>query len=603
MVEIYASIGDDGGGVRSVAEDTERFSKIVDEPKLTVVGTVERHWLDFAEAGQVTVVLLGKIFSERDDGKYRKFDSDGQAKRLLQRYKERGHIQAESLNGEFAVMIADGPRGVCTVITDRLGRIPIYQYEDTGSAVRVTTNIQLLASDPELTPRFHLDYLSEFFCFQRSFGVRTPIRGAEQFHPASSTRIKYSGEHAAQSVYWKPHYEPSERPYSWFVNEFSKRLRSVFAERITSDDSPGLLLSGGSDSRLLGFILRGQFSGDIVGFHMNERRNVESTTAAKIASELNIEYEFLRRSPDYYLKTQSLEAGFDNYTSWFHESHPAGFRDVLSKRRPLVTGLFGDIMFRGYYLPVQTVHIPGLDWTVNLPRAREAVDASEIVRHRMQEMAFNDSPPDYLEQEHSIEQILRRELKVNGDEIIDHGVHYSSIMPLFLSYYPLTNDYSRDYFASLRIGPRWSPFIDDRLIELQLMMPRRYMVQKNIINDAMVQLDRSLAKIPHSGTRVPLTWSNYIHWASDQYRLLRKKLPAILTSPTYESSGSWPNHEVLFEQKFKAHLKRNLVSTNNNQRLIDPNEILEELENESYSFKRYYPLMTILDTPLYQNST
>jgi len=124
--------------------------------------------------------------------------------------------------------------------------------------------------------------------------------------------------------------------------------------------------------------------------------------------------------------------------------------------------------------------------------------------------------------------VLSANLRVDGDGIDYHGVRYPSVRELQLcQYYPLTNQFASFNHSSLQqLAHHWSPFFDNRLVDLHLRMPVAYQLRYDIIDAALACLDRELAAIPHAERGVPLTHQPPIAGLLEYAAGLRRRLGA-----------------------------------------------------------------------------
>lgn len=593
MVEFYASIGSTDGTVATVADRVDRIENTISTP-LSVGVQTDVHWLDSTSTETITVLVAGMVFSIRDDdGNYRSVVEQPTADVVLDRYRERGADALGALNGEFVVLVWDADRDETTVVTDRIGALPCF-WTDTGDSVRITTNTQLFAADDSVELAFDLDYLTEYFVFQRTFGIHTPLEGVEKLPPGSMFVFDADGKLLRDETYWEPVYAPSTRNYEYFVDEFADRISTVMDERSRVPGRRSLLLSGGSDSRLLAHLID-----DATAYHLNDRENREVRVARRIAAHTGLPFEFLQREQDYYLDVLEADSKYDNFISWFYEAHSIGFESQLSDSN-LYTGLYSDMLFHGYYLPKTQVTIPVWNKTISLPRL-DKMSPELLNDHRLSTMSYGPAPG-YLRHDRSIDEILRDNYRMEADAVIDHGIRYQSVEPLYFSYYPLSNDYSRDYNGTLRIGPRWTPFLDDRMIDLQLQYPLEYMLERNLVNDVIERFDPELLAIPHGESGVRLDRPRLVHELAIQ---LRSKLQRIRKAvgawdAGYTTSGSWQDHQYVFqnEQRFDDYMYSSDVQDRiEGLEFVDTSEMYERYESDG-TFLDFYPLITLLEMPV-----
>lgn len=594
MTEIYVAIGESTDSIEPLIQK-DRLQLILNKAKVSILKQRSSHSIDSFNGNQITVLVVGDIYSiKKSNDQYTPISTQNNAKFIFEKYTKCGIQGVKDLNGDFAVFIIDLPDSMIKVITDRLGTVPVFKYKDDND-LRLSTNIQLFADDLNMTPRYDLDYLTEFFMLQRVYGTKTPLERVEKLHPGSITEYHIQDLQEHIDVYWSPEYRPKQKNYSYFVDEFVDRIQSTINERIDESKQYGLLLSGGSDSRLLAHLL----PEDTVAYHMNDTVNKEAETAKRIAEEVSFEFTFLSRKKDYYFNVIEKENDHDNFTSWFHESHSVGFDHEFEAVDELVTGLFADILFRGFYVPQISIHIPYVNWKTDLPIILDVDSSEDIIEYRAKNVAFNKEIPAYYKSEKSLSDILGQNISMHQDNIYDHGVSYSSLQSALFSYYPLTNDYARDYFSMMRVKPRWSPFLDNRLIDLQLQIPIKYMIKRNIINDSIAKLNEDLLRIPHSDTGIGLHRSNVYHiinkWKTD---IERKTNPKEQSTVIRATQGSWTDHQALFEN---SHLVESYLNQHKSllrrMDFIDEKKLYEDLQ-KSKSYSEFYPLLTILGMPL-----
>ncbi|MFC6716045.1 hypothetical protein ACFQGT_17685 [Natrialbaceae archaeon GCM10025810] len=600
MVEFYGTIGPDTETIERITDEVDRLEPMRTGSLLSVAAPKDTHWLTSFDGENTTVLVAGRIFSIKTaSGTYRPVANS--ARCIYERYMADEVDIDEHVNGEFLALIADRERDEVTVITDRLSTVPGFRVCGGDGTLRITTNLQLYAFDPLVTLQYHPDYLAEYFAFQRVFGIYTPVRDVTKFPPATAVSYDPSGTARSETTYWTPTRRPVNRPYEYFVDEFITRLGEVFHERLSSDERLGILLSAGSDSRLLARLIPGEAR----AYHMNDFVNREAKIAAAIAARTGTDFRFLRRDKDYYFRILLNDSKYDNYTSWFHESHAAGFADELGSEETIVTGLFADVMFKGYYVPKRTITIPGLDLDVLLPSQVPISTISGLIEHRIENMSVHRTIPRYYVHDRSLREILTENVCRAQNGIVDHGIYQPSIFSALCSYYPLTNDTSRDYFGTLRVGPRWSPFLDARLIDLHLEMPIKYMIRNNIVNDAIEHLDSSLIAIPHNDSGFRLDRSRRLHLLGEIIRELATIVGTGSPEVPYGTQGSWTDHRTLFErnESFEEYLySEDTMKKIAGLDVIDGEEVYDQFESDRY-WMDFYPLLTVLATPLTERIT
>lgn len=597
-MELFGIIGSgDINRIEHIHSVRKRMELVYEDSAVKVLGNPDDSWYSRVDGNEYDIVIVGAIHSWRDDrGGYHATTTDLDARVVSDLIKREGLNGLDRLNGEFFAIVRDHERDCVHIATDRLGTVPAVAYR-SEEMTAFTTNIQLFAADPEIDLTYDETGIAEYFAFQRTYGTKTPLANVQRIQPGSVETYE-DGELTDECRYWIPRRDPKPRSFKELVDEFVDRFAEVVDERTRGDQRFGLLLSGGSDSRLLAHYL----PDDTIAFHMNDSVNRETRVSKQIAQKAGLEFRFLKRHPEYYYDVLLADADQDNYTSWFHEAHSLGFEDEFEDVDVLVTGLFADILFRGYYIPKYAVRIPGPDWLVEFPMSRDITTIDELVEYRLNRVAFNRNLPPYIDIDTSLKNILKENIQLVEGGIIDHGIEYPSISELKFSYIPLTNDFSRDYFSMARLGPRWSPFLDMRLIDLQLSIPLQQMTKRNIVNRAVTKEAPYLGRIGHSDSRLNLRYPEPVHLMADQFRRLQEAVSGSSGTDDipYATNESWPDHDALIREvdTYIDYLQSE-ECRNQLQALpfIDINE-LDRMLSQSPSHTSIYPLITLLATPI-----
>lgn len=449
----------------------------------------------------------------------------------VSRYERDGIDFVRGLNGNFTLLVYDRERRTVAFCTDRLGTVPLF-WTQADDALVFSTNIQLLPSHPAVDTAFDPAYLHEYLAFRRTFGVKTPLEGIETLQPGATTTVSLVDGTVTTDHYWRPRYRPREESFEWFVDEFVSRFRTILDEWTNDAREYGVLLSGGSDSRLL---LAGL--DDATAFHMSDWMNAEARIAKRVALAADVEFEVLDRGAKYRIGALERNRLAPTFNGWFTQTYTSGFEDVLTDRVDgLLSGLYGDTLFRGFAVPSHTVSIDPLG-SVRVPIERSIETVDEYV-DLLLEGAHDgfDLPTD-------LRTTLESNVYRDGDRIVHHGVAYDSLDDLvyYGNCYPLTNDDDVRFHTGLRrLLPYRTPFLDDRLVDLSLSMPIRYRLRRNIVDRAVDRLAPDLAAIPHANTGVSLSRSFATKYAAENVLAFWRAHAPIGTPPKpYLTHGPW----------------------------------------------------------------
>ena len=494
--------------------------------------------LGYAETdGGDGVWLWGSIWGFDGPEGYEALGETGAAA-CASRYERHGNGFVEGLNGNFAGAVRDGETGRVSLFTDRLGTRPLY-YTRTADGVVFSTSIQSLPLHPGVETGFDERYLGEYFALQRPFGVRTPLSGVEKTQPGSVTTVRPSGVEATR--YWRPVYRPIDRSRGYFADRLADTLRSAVADRTSRTGEYGLLLSGGSDSRL---VLAALASLDrrVRTFHLAEWRNREAKTAARVAESVDAPFTLLFRDRDYQARALASQPQLSNFVGYFNQAHANGFADVLSASVDvLLTGHYGDMLFKGNHLRTPSVDLGPLG-SFDVAFERPVEDLESFVDHRA-----GVRTPSYLQHPRDIREAYRSDVRIEDGAVVDHGVSYPSLREATLaSRCPLTNGTSQFlYYGTTQMMPSGTPFLDNRLLDLFLSTPIRYLLRGDLINEATRRLEPALAEIPHGSGVVPIRHPFALQRIGELATgFVQEHLMGDPAEPHW-TRGPWPDHPEL----------------------------------------------------------
>lgn len=447
---------------------------------------------------EASLAVWGSVYSrERPWGYERRPTGIPMAEFCAQVYAEGGIEALTELNGEFVCVVEQLGTDRVQVVTDRLGAQPVYYRAERG-AISFSTSIQALAGHPGIETRYEPEYLAEYLGTKTVRGLRTPLVGIEQLPPASVTTLDPAAGEVRAERYWQPVYRPDDRPLSTFVDRFVDRFLAAIDDRIRDDRRHGLLLSGGSDSRL---VLATLDHANAYGF---ADRSGEVETARRVASLAGVPFTQFDHGSGYTRRLLRRNATVSNFVGWFNEGRAIGVETALRREvDALVSGLYADVLFKGWSVPTRRLSVRGV--SVPIPAARDVETREDVLGIR------RGSTPPYIP-DGIVERAHDRNLS-GGSTVVDHGVAYPSYGALARHgfWYPLTNETSFDRYSDQQALPMVHPFLDRRLIDLALRLPTAYALRYNIVDRALTRLAPELAAIPHDGSGVALSRPRWVH--------------------------------------------------------------------------------------------
>ena len=542
--------------------------------------------------------IWGDLIGHEADGNYtpRTGDIESDATYCAQLVDEHGSDFVRGLNSEFAGVVYDPNENRLTVFTDRLSARPVYVTETIEGAFLFSTHPRTILAHPSVDPTLDDELLVEFLTFERVFGTKTPFRGLTQVHPGSTLTYDAFSDETTEKIYWSPRYSPVDWSYREFVQTFASLYRRSVVERRSRSEQHGILISGGSDSRLL----LGSLGRNVSAFHMNESMNKEANLARQISEVVGSDFTLLKRSSTYQSDVLSNVSGRQLYTSFFDQAHAVGFDSALSSRvDSIFSGHYSDVIFSGHYAPEFMPRIPVLNWDVPLPIESRISTIDQYIEYMLRDHTFSRldavSSPGYLKTEYVIPRLLTNHISRDDTGINHHGTRYPSFAELVQAggFYPLTN--GRGYFFYYTLNqtlPAHTPYLDNRLIDLALSMPPSFRLRRNVVNASLRLNHPELARIPHADTELPLSMPEVTHRGIALLSDFSKKVGVELTP----GGGAWSDHDEVIRQTDivpKYLLDRNLKDCWHE---IDPSEVRRmyeaHLDGESH-FVELYGLLSL----------
>ncbi|MHC4343697.1 MAG: asparagine synthase-related protein [Planctomycetota bacterium] len=198
------------------------------------------------------------------------------------------------LNGSFNLFLHDIASGKSLISTDRFCTYVLWTAELDVGVVAFSPCYDVLRR--LVKSRIDLAALWSFMARTRAIGDHTlleEIRGVR-----ASTAICFGDSSGPTTVEWyTPRFEPE--PYysaSFWAAELNTRLRQVMDKQLTGFKAPGLLLSGGLDSRLIASFCPPETR----CFTLADFNNQEMKTAAKTAKICGLRHIPIVRDSNWY---------------------------------------------------------------------------------------------------------------------------------------------------------------------------------------------------------------------------------------------------------------------------------------------------------------
>jgi len=189
---------------------------------------------------------------------------------LLELYRQLGPSCLEKLNGMFAFGIYDRTEHSLFLARDRLGKKPLYLWEDEGRLL-FSSELKSFTLDPRFKGELELTALADYLGTLYIPDPKTIYRGITRLEPASYLRVTETHQDR-RKYWWLQHFEVAEgsigNERGWFqrkppvksqgrwaleeaIAQLEVVLRDAVRIRMIADVPLGAFLSGGVDSSLV----------------------------------------------------------------------------------------------------------------------------------------------------------------------------------------------------------------------------------------------------------------------------------------------------------------------------------------------------------------
>lgn len=470
------------------------------------------------------------------------------------------------LNGTFAAIAWDGRANRLHLIADRLSTRLLYFWSD-GVRIAAASRLHALLGDQRVPRRLDRAGVLETLVHQRPFAHRTICEGVEGLSCGEMVTIERG--RARRRQIWRPAWTGGLADRKAISRELADVTRKAVRRRIpASGGRPGLLLSGGLDSRMV-LAAAGQDAPRIHCATVSAWENVETRTARSVAAAAGAPFTLLESDPARFHERLPEASRLVDGMLPAPLSLPGSYGDVSAKMDAAFSGHFLDVLFRGTYQPKAYM---------NLIRGRAA-----LPKHR----PIADAAPETISREHHIQTELRAHTSVLSDagrqeweEAAVEGLRTALALADFENRYDAFDvfclhaqgrHHSNTDFLSLSPWAEYRvPAFDRDLFDLYLRIPAALRVGQATALRAMGLLSSRLFSLPDAGTgrRGTTGPRTRIFWAlwNAAARRARLSRPRVGPQP-WLTEGSWVNWPIWFRQE--PNIRRMAESLPESQALMD----------------------------------
>jgi asparagine synthase (glutamine-hydrolysing) len=210
--------------------------------------------------GNLLIVFNGEIYNFHElkkeliaRGCHFKTSSDTEV--ILYLYQEYGEKSFERLNGIFAFAIYDSKKKNIILARDHFGVKPLYYIFRNGTLI-FGSEIKSILAYTDSHAEMDYDALHSFLTFRYNPSPQTLFKNIKKLEPGYFFKITFEGQISHES-YWS--YTPtvnSTISENEAIEEYQRLLENAVERQMVSDVPVGLMLSGGVDSAVLGYLMQ-----------------------------------------------------------------------------------------------------------------------------------------------------------------------------------------------------------------------------------------------------------------------------------------------------------------------------------------------------------
>ncbi len=475
---------------------------------------------------------------------------------LLHLIKEHDLDGLARINGQFCAAVYDENTHRLFLVTDRNGTFPLYVWKD-DRGIAFASQLYGLAALHRIPKKAAPSVIAELFTMQRTLGDTTPISGVKAL--SSACLFSVDVQQTSQSSYWSLEWKKPEFSKEECSERLANALRNATRRQTIVSESPGLLLSGGVDSRLvLAAAPRGSLSCWTTASY---DANPELALAWQISEMYDAPHHACVVPPEDTFDV--LDSTVIGCGGLYPASTPVSmFLPLIDDDvTTLLTGHGLDYTLRGYYLPSRFLEIAGSK--TRLPILRPIPDRPtgyDVLMNLRQ-----GPPPQTLDrimasrQKHlwwpAIGETLDAMLApwLNSDE--PYNAWDAFILGNVSKHYAFTSMMAVRNRANLA-----NPAFDNEVFDIYLHMPPSWRCEGRVVQKAMQRLSPEGAKIPNANTHFPADLHPWLEIGGLLGRGALRRLKILHKSrlPSEgHSHGSWQNLGVLMkeEPRLRARLR------------------------------------------------
>lgn len=470
---------------------------------------------------------------------------------LLAAYEAYGTAFLSRLNGMFAMAIYDSREDKVILARDRIGKKPLYYYDDKRGNLIFASELKPLLKHPDFHKEIRTDIISRYLCYKYINAPDTIFVNTHKVMPGEY--IVWQDGRMERQLYWdvvERYQKCSSEPIGDYRTA-KRQLRDVLTDsvqkRLIADVATGTFLSGGIDSTLITALAQKNVKKPVktftIGFE-TEKEN-EAVYAKEVAQYLGTDHTEL------YLTERELFEAIEDLPRYYDEPFadssqiPSMLVSKLARQDATVilSGDGGDELFCGYTLYDWTYFAQRLDGIAGIANSvLQPIHVTQKLPEKMRALLENRDKNTKVQlftdirQNHTLDMVAGGSLTAKYRRERQIPVRDWQIRRQLLD---MMTDLPGDMLAKVdRAAMKYSlevrcPILDYRIMEMAFRIPQQFKYRnfskKYILKDLTFEMvPKSLLDRPKKGFGVPLAdWMrNKLHGKLLRYadaRILKKQ--------------------------------------------------------------------------------
>ena len=304
--------------------------------------------------GRYIIIFNGEIYNYKELKEDliklgHSFRTETDTEVIIAAYLQYGAEFPNTLRGMFALVIFDQKENKIIFTRDRLGKKPLFLYEDEN-AIIFSSEIKFFHAfniPLEINPQSVLNFLS----LQYIPGPDTIYRNVRQLKPGEILIHDRKTNKSSSGIYWNMMDYVGKSSKMPDISEIDSLLEKSVKYRLVANVDVGLLLSGGIDSSLLAAYMHQLAGNKVKAFNVgfSDKSFDESSYAKKVAESMDLDLVTLNVediSPDNFIQ------------SVYHADQPLGdsaiiptyliAKSIKQHVKVVLSGEGADELFHGY---------------------------------------------------------------------------------------------------------------------------------------------------------------------------------------------------------------------------------------------------------------